>query len=155
MNAITKTTWTPEMKAELERLYTTSGLSARMIGEVLGVGKNAVIGTANRMGLCRTEKNPVVKKAPGKMTARTKLAKKRKVKRDLLKTTKKQFDQEDHSHLRVENGCRFIQGDPKQRPDGLSIDDLYCGLPRQPGKSYCEHHEGRTHIAGSALKVRK
>jgi hypothetical protein len=64
--------WTDEMRNSLRELW-TKGLSARQIGTEIGVGKNSVLGAANRLGLpkhnytiAREAKraNPVVVSAP-------------------------------------------------------------------------------------------
>lgn len=58
--------WTDE-KIEILRRYYKLGMTAKEIGEIIGVSRNAVIGKANRLNLKQVEKNraAVVKKWPG------------------------------------------------------------------------------------------
>ena len=118
--------WTPALIGELETLW-SEGLSARLIGQRLGVSKSAVIGKSQRLGLPR--RPPAVVNAK----AKERIAPKRpKIPPPPPK--------------RVENGafsprtCQFIAG------EATADDSCKCGAPvyeTEAGRSSdCRvHHE--------------
>jgi len=136
MNMITPKTWTPERKAEVVRLY--QDLSRNELAARMGVTKGALSGLINRMGLTRSDCNPIQSNPEKAKKARAKNAARRE-----LQTVGKRGQNitPANDQPKVENGCRFIAGDVRGRPEGVEIDDLYCNAPRQKDSSYCaEHH---------------
>jgi len=52
-------TWTDEQEEHMRKHYGQPGWTAATIAEHLGFSRGAVIGKADRMGLCRSAKKPV------------------------------------------------------------------------------------------------
>ena len=113
--------WTDERLDELKKLW-AEGLSISLIGEALGVSRNAIAGKAHRMGLPKRP-SPISK----------------------AKTEKSEpivLENEQDLPLRLElrqlewsrNKCCWPTGDPKK--NGF----LFCGELIVPGKPYCLKH---------------
>lgn len=154
MNAITKpkpvnsrcVEWTTEMKAELALLYGETPMTAKLIGEALGVSKNSVIGMARRMGLARSERSPIPNPEKSQQThAKTKA--KKKAKKDLLKSCRSIPLGDEPTPTGETGGCQFLHGEPADRN--------FCGHAVKPGTVWCEHHHARVYIAGTAPNMRR
>lgn len=113
--------WTDERLDELKKLW-AEGLSISLIGEALGVSRNAIAGKAHRMGLPKRP-SPISKS----------------------KTEKAEpivLEDEQDLPLRLElrqlewsrSKCCWPTGDPKK--NGF----VFCGDKVVPGKPYCLSH---------------
>ena len=110
--------WTPEKIERLERLWAEGWTTAR-IGEDLGVGKNAVVGKAHRLGL---------PKRPSPIQRRNEEAEPRKPAPPRKRVR-------GVSIYDLGPGmCRWPFGDPGD-------DDFhFCGKKAAPGRPYCLEH---------------
>ena len=150
-------TWTPDMKAELQRLlgdpclsYTT--ISARM-SEKFGteVTRNACIGKARRLGLAT--KNGVPRKAPPGPAAKNKVVAFRRppVKVDAPIEYQWHKPRDGGGGVNIyqlrHNSCRWPLGGPLLRPPYQ-----YCGCRALPGGPYCAEHAKRSRGSGFRIQ---
>lgn len=135
--------WSDDQIATLKKLH-FDGLSYTLIGQEIGVTRSAVIGKANRLGLCsKTRRNiPIQKKkrnkrprtsglaamTPGQRAQRLDRLKVRK----LFKTESKPSTFCTLMELTIDR-CRWPIGEPS------SLDFGYCGGVREVG-AYCAAH---------------
>lgn len=109
--------WTPERIAALIALW-EEGLTTSVIGERLGITKNAVVGKVHRLGLPkRVQSNraptPVQEKPRGEMIKLEKLS---------------------------SGMCCWPEGEP-------GTDDFrFCGAPAEPDRPYCLDHCRRAYV---------
>ncbi|MEQ8667036.1 MAG: GcrA family cell cycle regulator [Rhodospirillales bacterium] len=109
--------WTPERIAALIALW-EEGLTTSVIGERLGITKNAVVGKVHRLGLPKRVTStrapaPVEEKPMGEM-----------IKLDKLST----------------GMCCWPDGEPG------SENFRFCGAPAVEGKPYCTEHCRRAYV---------
>lgn len=109
--------WTPERIAALIALW-DEGLTTSVIGERLGITKNAVVGKVHRLGLPKRVTStrpaaPVEEKPMGEM-----------IKLDKLST----------------GMCCWPEGEPG------SENFRFCGAPAVPEKPYCQEHCRRAYV---------
>ena len=129
--------WTKEMNKAL-REYRAQGFSFSVIGDMMGVSRNAVAGRCHRLNLChKGGPSPVVRKT---------------------KTTTKappplvvEPDPEPEVYISIEpvskvkgavasilaanwRSCRYPIGDPRHE------DFHFCSRPTEVGRPYCEDH---------------
>lgn len=135
--------WTEEMDAKLIRLR-EGGFTTVEIAPELGVTKNSVCGRLNRLGLSKSEDNPIKPLTPEEKAAKVKESHGRESKRYRMRQKKRKAAPSDQP--KVKNGWRYIEGDVKARPEGVSIDDMFCNGPLKKDASYCAFHDDLTHI---------
>jgi GcrA cell cycle regulator len=136
-------TWTDERVAELIRLW-EAGQSASVIGKMLGVSKNSVVGKAHRMKL-RSRPSPIKRDAIRKATAKpapilsprpVQIAPRPAAPRPAPRRTGK------GPH------CLWPFGDPGTPEFHFCEDDAV------PGKPYCEAHCAKAYINKSRSEDR-
>jgi len=109
--------WTPERIAALIALW-EEGLTTSVIGERLGITKNAVVGKVHRLGLPKRVTSP---RAPAPVEE--------KPRGEMIKLDK------------LSNGmCCWPEGEPG------SEDFRFCGAPAVPEKPYCVEHCRRAYV---------
>lgn len=138
--------WDAPTTEELVRLWET-GLSANKIARCLGVSKNAVIGKVRRMKLpgrpspIRNFEQYAVKARKARIEALQLATAEKELKKRLeMENTIREMEGDP---ARLPNGgCRFIpkEIDPRHRPEGMDIEDVYCRHPTLPDQDWCEHH---------------
>ncbi|MDX1710102.1 MAG: GcrA family cell cycle regulator [Rhodovibrionaceae bacterium] len=150
-------TWNDERIAELRKLW-DEGLSASIIGERLGISKNAVVGKAHRLKL-PSRPSPIKRGGTGSKPRRARkttqgprrsaaLARSEAVRQE---TPRRQVRQEAsprppmsrayrHS-ADLGQGCLWPIGDPGQP------DFHFCGAKRAEGRPYCDEHVARAYIS--------
>lgn len=139
--------WTDERVDKLKAMH-KEGLSFSIIGERLGASRNAVIGKAHRLGLCKPSPS-----LPAMSARRT-----TKRKPDITKPkviTKPSGFRFGHAHLLPDDrptraeaiaaedlkSRRIAFGDLETKHCRWPHDDLtYCGCDHVPGTSWCEAH---------------
>jgi len=159
MNAITKPNkcrtkakhrrgvWTEEMDAKLIRLR-EGGFTTVEIAPELGVTKNSVCGRINRLGLSKSEDNPIKPLTPEEKAAKVKDKHRRDSQRYKMREKKrkaaiKRLYLDEPTAKGDTGGCQFLHGEPTERN--------FCGHDRRKGSSYCDHHHSRCYISGSAM----
>jgi hypothetical protein len=147
-----KNFWTPDKIEELIRLHKNTDLTAREIGDRFGVSKSAIIGKLNRLGFnsshrvsdnCVTEAERIAnireQKIAGQRERRAEAAEARaKLEADFARTI-------PLSERPAGGGCRFISIDPRDRPKGVSIEEMFCGRVTVDGMDWCQHHYDRVY----------
>ena len=134
--------WTPVRDAALRHHWAT-GLSARKIGEAMGVGKNSVIGRAHRLGLPKRE-SPFTERRRDQRTARV-----IELKASTAPAHKGPNQPIRYAKARLSRypTCQFIAGAP-------TADAEKCGAPTaEHSRSYCEEHHAVCYVAGSGHEV--
>jgi GcrA cell cycle regulator len=118
--------WTPE-KIELLTSLWNQGWTTARIGEELGVGKNAVVGKAHRLGL---------PKRPSPIQRRAEEAEQKKA------PAPKQQSKGITIFDLGPGMCRWPFGDPGD-------DDFhFCGKKIVPSKPYCDEHCAQAYLNG-------
>lgn len=113
-------TWTADRVDRL-RVLADEGLTAEIIGDRLGVGKNAVLGKCYRMGI-------KLYGSPGARNTR------RNPDWDKRQAIRKEIALHLAPRREIRGQCAWIDGDP-------SGDDWsYCGQPVEPERPYCLAH---------------
>ena len=135
--------WTAERDATLRRLWARPELSTRLIGEIMGPGKNAVVGRAHRLGLpgraspiIRDASAPlkvVVPRAPQIENARRAAMSPRAV----PATPAARAMPLARATAALHRTCQWIEGEP------AGASSRFCAAPVQRGSSYCAGHHAR------------
>ncbi len=136
--------WTDERVATLTEMY-VGGSSASVIGNLIGLSRNSVIGKAHRLGLVsphnerRASRPPAEARRPYKPRERKVLTIENNGR---IRESKAMVEQYKLSGVQIkcvvpladlaDDRCHYIAG----------RDHLYCGGPKMPGSplSYCTHH---------------
>lgn len=119
--------WSAKDIERLRKLAKT-GKSFKQIGAILGYSRNACAGKAHREGIC---------KAPSDLTPRPKKFVPKPVTKAIPPTPvppeTKVLDMRLITMMQLtRHDCRY--------PIGEGEDMLFCGLPKQPNRSYCKEH---------------
>jgi hypothetical protein len=140
-----KNFWTPDKIDELIRLHKNTDLTAREIGDRFGVSKSAIIGKLIRIGINSSHRTPDdieaarEQKIAGQRERRAEAAEARaKLEADYARTI-------PLSDRPANGGCRFISIDPRDRPEGVSIEEMFCGRKTVDGTDWCQHHYDRVY----------
>lgn len=128
-------TWTEERVAQLRKRWLEDGASAGVIAAEMRLTRNAVIGKVHRLDLHRKTRvslrpigrQPVVALNYGR-------------RRRYVPVVVEEAPAAPNSEPKFAaydlgpQDCRFPSGHPG------SSDFFYCGSPKMPGSSYCQHH---------------
>ena len=135
----TRDNWT-EARIEQLKALLALGISSQLIGDQMGISRNAIIGKVRRLGLQLTQrpggKTPHRKKAASKPNVPAIRAAR---KRYPVPQTRAPAELSDSLRLSLEalkaDSCRF--------PEGDVAPFRFCGHPQETGSSYCPGHRAR------------
>lgn len=136
-------TWTKEQIAELCKLRDQGFTAAQIAAKIGGVTRNAVIGTANRLGLVKQQTGP----RTGSVVPKRKPVRKRVENHgnyvrlvEAVPPAVPVIDQQAGAPVALfdleSHHCRWPIGDPV----------LFCGGTKLDGRAYCEHHYGIAYV---------
>jgi len=148
-------TWNDERIAELKKLW-DEGLSASVIGERLGISKNAVVGKAHRLKL-PSRPSPI--KRGGTASSKPKRARK------AAQAPRRSAALARPDSVRHETPLRGARSEPSRRPpvsrsyradsgqgclwpigDPGTPEFHFCDAKREQGRPYCSEHVARAYI---------
>lgn len=158
-------TWTQERIDQLTRLW-DEGLSCSLIGEEMGITRNAVIGKVHRLNL-RPRRTTVrasgwkwlhrpnrskTRKSRAKPKPAPKVVKMTKPKPEPVAFTTGLWEPLAGSTpvtLEHVTGCRWPVSDPFAPPGSI---DLFCNCQPMEGGSYCPEHHARSVGQGTSFE---
>jgi GcrA cell cycle regulator len=150
-------TWNDERIAELRKLW-DEGLSASIIGERLGISKNAVVGKAHRLKLpprpspikrggTTSGKPRRARKAAQGPRRTAALARSESVRQETPRrqgraeaSPRPPMSRSYRHYADSGQGCLWPIGDPG------TPEFHFCGATRAEGRPYCEEHVARAYI---------
>lgn len=163
--------WPAELEAELTRLWHLTDEagqplhSGAEIGRMLGLGKNAVVGKAHRLGL-EPRPSPIIRDGRPRRNRESRTERLRNADNqaaiEILSRDQNRKPGEplpcNGADLDVvgrkaaqknggQAGCQYPLGDPG------TPDFSHCGAETLPGKSYCAEHHARCYLSGSKAKL--
>jgi len=129
--------WTKDMNKAL-RDYRAQGFSFSVIGDMMGVSRNAIAGRCHRLNLChKGGPLPVVRKTKPPVEIPPPVVPQPEVQ----SVTKPEFEPVSKVRGAVASilaadwrSCRYPIGDPRHE------DFQFCGRPTEVGRPYCDHH---------------
>ncbi len=133
-------TWTDERVTELAKLW-DSGYSASVIGRMLGVSKNAVVGKAHRMRL-QSRPSPIRRDRSTPVRRRVPMPVRLHQDRPMAPPPPPAPRWTARTDGKGPN-CLWPLGDPGEP------DFHFCGDPAVEGKPYCPDHCARAYITRS------
>jgi GcrA cell cycle regulator len=141
-DADNRVTWTDERVATLRALH-AEGVSFGEIGKALGVGRNAAIGKAHRIGLTKSHRRPGAKPRQhnGYTIVRPKRAKRRGNLFDIVEILSPDTHELPTEHVVNPLTLLELAFDSCRWPvDGEGLATLFCGDTAADGCSYCARH---------------